>query len=185
MSSVIAIALFQNYLNGTLPVQLLTLPALQNLNIGQNFFHGKIPDVVESANSLTLFEASYNLFTGPIPEFPLFHMAELTLAFNYLSGKLPAVFFMNMSNIAMRNLNLQNNNLNGPSPTLSTFVDIEYFNIHGNSFTGSCFGPLLITGNLVILDVSRNYLSGQIPATFTTFKNLQVLNYAIIYLLKT
>ncbi|KAI3749793.1 hypothetical protein L2E82_20409 [Cichorium intybus] len=103
------LSLRSNFLNGSLPSDLLSLPSLRSLFLQHNNFSGNIPDFLP--RRLHILDLSYNSFTGDIPTTIQF-LTRLTGLF------------------------LQNNSLSGPIPNV-TFPKLKHFNISFNHLNGS------------------------------------------------
>ncbi|KAG9155123.1 hypothetical protein Leryth_011097 [Lithospermum erythrorhizon] len=76
-----------NYLNGSLPQDILSIPSLRSLQLQHNSFSGDIPSVVSA--QLTLVDLSFNLFSGSIPNLSLPNLKMLNLSYNNLNGSIP------------------------------------------------------------------------------------------------
>ncbi|KAL7595948.1 hypothetical protein Lser_V15G29331 [Lactuca serriola] len=96
----------------------------------------------------------------------------LNLSSNNISGKVP-----DLSSIFHNNsvIDLSSNNFDGLMTNVSSTV--AFLNLSRNKFSGAIsFLCEVVHGFLVILDLSHNFLSGQLPDCLWHFKELQVLN---------
>ncbi|GAA0140035.1 hypothetical protein LIER_35179 [Lithospermum erythrorhizon] len=82
-----ALSLRFNYLNGTLPQDILSIPSLHSLQLQHNSFSGDIPPVLSA--QLTLLDLSFNFFSGSIPDLNLPKLKALNLSYNNLNGSIP------------------------------------------------------------------------------------------------
>ncbi|CAH1438845.1 unnamed protein product [Lactuca virosa] len=111
-----------NFLNGSLPSDIISNPSLQNLYLQNNNFSGNIPSIV--SHKIRVLDLSFNSLTGNIPE-TLKDLPQLTflyLQFNYFSGPVPDFILTRL-----RELNVSHNLLSGPIPiSLQTFENSSF-----------------------------------------------------------
>ncbi|KAM3355622.1 putative inactive receptor kinase [Capsicum galapagoense] len=105
------LSLRANYLNGSVPSDLLSIPSLQYVYLQHNNFSGDIP--VSLSPRLGVLDLSFNSFTGEIPPTinNLTRLSVLNLQHNSLTGKIPS-----LDTLRLNNLNLSYNMLNGSVP---------------------------------------------------------------------
>ncbi|KAG5616356.1 hypothetical protein H5410_016180 [Solanum commersonii] len=105
------LSLRANYLNGSVPSDLLSIPSLQSVYLQHNSFSGDIP--VSLSPRLGVLDLSFNSFTGEIPPTikNLTRLSVLNLQFNSLTGEIPR-----LDTLRLTNLNLSYNMLNGSVP---------------------------------------------------------------------
>uniref|UniRef100_A0A0E0MDI6 Leucine-rich repeat-containing N-terminal plant-type domain-containing protein n=1 Tax=Oryza punctata TaxID=4537 RepID=A0A0E0MDI6_ORYPU len=138
-----------------------SLDTLQVLDVSGNSF-SKLPDVFTSRcpmmASLTALNLSQDQLDGPLSDFSSFDQLEvLDLSFNFLNGdagtKLSSLH-------RLRSLNLSSNGFAGDIPT-----NMAHFwkNWH------------YTYGNLTLLDLGQNNLTGNVPDEFFRFSKLQIL----------
>ncbi|XP_009607538.1 putative inactive receptor kinase At5g58300 [Nicotiana tabacum] len=117
------LSLRANYLNGSLPSDLFSIPSLQSVYLQHNNFSGDIP--VSLSPRLGVLDLSFNSLTGKIPATikSLSRLSVLNLQFNSLRGEIPS-----LDTLKLNHLNLSYNMLNGSVPNslqkfpLSSFV---------------------------------------------------------------
>ncbi|KAL7589200.1 hypothetical protein Lser_V15G40482 [Lactuca serriola] len=191
-----------NLFNSSLPPDIGKVNSLMNLSLAGNSFSGSIPDWISEMSSLKSLDLSRNLFSGPIPPSitTLNNLVYLNLSMNGLTKKIPKGF---QDMIALEVLDLHGNTLEGDFDvefllfTTSVHVDlsgnlltssnqdgkflpgisdtVKYLNLSRNRLTGSLVsGGLLKFGSLVMMDLSYNQLSGELPS-FNFAYVLQVL----------
>ncbi|KAL6977575.1 hypothetical protein U1Q18_026369 [Sarracenia purpurea var. burkii] len=121
------LSLRSNYLNGSLPSDILSIPSLQSLYLQHNNFSGEIPSV---SSQLIVLDLSFNSFSGDISPIitNFLQLTVLSLQFNSFSGSIPDI---NLPRLKL--LNMSYNMLNGSVPH-----SLQKFPI--SSFTGN---PLL------------------------------------------
>ncbi|KAI3470981.1 hypothetical protein Pfo_027644 [Paulownia fortunei] len=140
------LSLRSNYLNGTLPSDMLSIPSLQSLFLQYNNFSGGVP--LSLSPRLSIVDLSFNSFTGEIPSTVknLKRLSVLNLQFNSFSGGVP-----NLDLPRLEILNLSHNLLNGSIPYPLQKFPVSAF--IGN--THLCGPPL-------------NYCSAVSPSPFPT-----------------
>ncbi|KAL3509633.1 hypothetical protein ACH5RR_029034, partial [Cinchona calisaya] len=119
-----------------------SFPELRYLKTSSNAFKGEIPS---SYGNLTKLEALY-------------------LSNNCLQGKIPINLRQNHS--SLEHLILSGNNFHEETmPSFSNMPKLVYLHLRNVGFGGSITGSLVNLPILRVLDISRNNLSGSIPAT--------------------
>nr|GMD63111.1 receptor-like kinase TMK4 [Ipomoea batatas] len=146
-------------ITGVIPNFFDSFPNLQNLELSYNNLTGSLPGsfgsseiqnlwlnnqkqglsgtihVLSSMTQLTQVWLHANAFTGPIPDLSkCVNLFDLQLADNQLTGVVP-VSITALPKLV--NINLQNNNLQGPMPEFGNNVKV---NVFGNSFCMSAPG---------------------------------------------
>ncbi|KAL8539434.1 hypothetical protein ACS0TY_001160 [Phlomoides rotata] len=83
------LSLRSNYLNGSLPSDILSIPSLQALYLQHNNFSGSIP--LSLSPRLSVIDLSHNSLSGDIPSSVgnLSRLFVLNLSYNLLSGSIP------------------------------------------------------------------------------------------------
>ncbi|KAK9082048.1 hypothetical protein Syun_031447 [Stephania yunnanensis] len=182
----------RNHFFGPLPSSLFNISTLEMLELSGNGFTGKVHDNMGNMQKLQ--------FLGNIPQDigKLNNLGVLTLGNNNLSGRIPS----SINNLArLLYLELDHNNFEGVVPNTRNLQSLLELDISGNklnatleqvfgqtshgllyayladnSFTGSL--PVEV-GNfeyVVDMDVSNNYLEGEIPNTLGKCLSLQQLS---------
>ncbi|GLT34700.1 hypothetical protein SLA2020_092010 [Shorea laevis] len=181
--------LSSNKLIEPLPHNISGLSFLQEFQIDNNFITGRVPSWLFSLPSLPYLDLRNNRFTGPIDhvEMPNLILQEVYLSNNEISGSFPSSFFHLVN---LTTLDLSSNNLSGTitANMLSKLVNLEVLDLSSNSFlsvnnndTGVYYSfPKLLAlilsscnihkfpsflrkaKNLLVLDISKNKISGQI-----------------------
>ncbi|XP_054813378.1 receptor kinase-like protein Xa21 [Prosopis cineraria] len=153
LTSFYELYLGENILTGSIPKVIGGLQDLQYLNLEGNELHGLIIDEICEITKLAYLSLSRNKFSGGIPHClgNVTSLRELYLDSNKLILKIPSSFW-----------NLK---------------DILKVNLSSNTLVGnvSSIGNL---NSLISLDLSRNYISGNIPTSLGGLKNLQDLSLA-------
>ncbi|KAI9177481.1 hypothetical protein LWI28_015738 [Acer negundo] len=188
---------------GEIPFWLTNLTQLTYLNIGHNQLTGPIPSWLMSMNQLSFLYLQSNQLTRNIPSeiWNLTQLQELHLASNSLVGPIPSTIF-ELKNLVY--LNLEFNNLSGTVEldmfvsqleSLQTLVlSSNKLSVLSNTIANANFHKLMriklrscnLTefpnflhdqDQLLVLDLSSNRISGQIPSQF-----LNATDYSLAYL---
>ncbi|KAG0455665.1 hypothetical protein HPP92_024957 [Vanilla planifolia] len=144
----------ENYLNGSIPVGLFSLPNLAQVEFQDNLLAGAFPD------------------TGNSPISP--NLGQITLSNNRLSGPLPP----SIGNFnSVQKLLLNQNQFSGSiPPEIGRLKQISKMDFSGNRFSGSIAPEISNCRLLTFVDLSRNNLSGVIPEEITGMPILNYLN---------
>ncbi|OAY69931.1 LRR receptor-like serine/threonine-protein kinase ERL2 [Ananas comosus] len=109
------------------------------------------------SSSLEVIDLSYNQIKGKLPlSLNRVMLRYLNLSSNQFEGPLPAL--LQTPTV----LDLSNNFFTGPIPN-STLSSLEYLLLSNNSFDGNVPVSLCESTSLLVLDISNNKLSGEIP----------------------
>ncbi|TKY68685.1 Receptor protein 12 [Spatholobus suberectus] len=86
-----SVDLSSNDLSGPIPLELVSLSALQSLNLSQNRLEGKIPNGIGNMKYLESLDLSRNQLSGEIPQSMsnLSFLSSLNLSYNHFSGQIP------------------------------------------------------------------------------------------------
>ncbi|KAD5317223.1 hypothetical protein E3N88_17169 [Mikania micrantha] len=162
--------LSRNLLKGNLPSLIFQLQYLQVLDLSANEFSGSLPASV-NLPSIQLLDISDNNFEGPIsPGFCINStgIRVLKLGVNYFNGEIPPEFENCRS---LEHLCLDANFVSGIIPEyLFRLPRLLKLSLQDNALSGHLHNSN--PSNLVYLDVSSNYISGNLPDLFHTFPNL-------------
>ncbi|XP_030974887.1 probably inactive leucine-rich repeat receptor-like protein kinase At3g28040 [Quercus lobata] len=189
-----------NHFSGPLPFDIGLCLHLNRLDLGDNQFTEPLPDSLQRLNSLTLFRASNNMFTGSFPQW-ISNMSSLQyidFSNNGLTGSLPSSIgylkslnYLSLSdnklsgNIPMSLadctylsvINLRSNNFHGMIPEGLFDLGLEEVDFSQNALMGSIpHGSSRLFESLRTLDLSRNNLTGSMPAEMGLFSSLTYLN---------
>ncbi|KAK0588987.1 hypothetical protein LWI29_008189 [Acer saccharum] len=168
-----------NHLTGTIPFWLINLNHLSGLSFRSNQLIGQIPSQISNLTQLNDLDLSSNQLQGPIPSsfLELNNLKTLDLSSNNLSGTMDLEMFLQLK--SLRSLSLSSNRLS----LLSNFSVNTSSHKLQTLRLGSCnlrsFPDFLRYQNqLGDLDLSSNYISGQIPGWFLNISenSLQLLN---------
>ncbi|GER26059.1 leucine-rich receptor-like protein kinase family protein [Striga asiatica] len=173
-------------------------PSVNYLNLSHCELTGSIMGgggEAEAFGSLKVLDLSYNQLFGELPGFSfVYDLQVLRLCNNRFSGYVPNNLLKGGS-LVLTELDLSGNNLSGPITTI-TSTTLHTLNLSSNvlsgelpALTGGCavidlssnqfegnLTRLLKWGNVQILDLSRNRLTGPIPEETAQFLRLNYLN---------
>ncbi|KAK4433492.1 putative LRR receptor-like serine/threonine-protein kinase IRK [Sesamum alatum] len=175
-----SIDLSQNLLSGGLPRTMQKLSLCNVLLLARNQFTWETPEWIGEMRSLETIDLSENNFTGQLPDSlgKLQSLKILNVSKNALTGSLPET----MSNcINLVTFDISHNSLTGNLPSWLFKLGLEQVLFSDNRLSGSIDNAFTSSTDdsqkkLVILDISRNDLSGAIPAALGDFGSLQFLN---------
>ncbi|KAK2635099.1 hypothetical protein Ddye_029891 [Dipteronia dyeriana] len=127
----------KNYLTGTMPEQILNLPDLSiSLNLSQNHLVGSLPRTIGNLKVLSdFFDVSDNHLSGEIPNEIGFcsNLEHLYMKGNFFSGSIPS----SMSSLrGLREIDLSRNNLSGQIPKFLETLALENLNLSFNDLEG-------------------------------------------------
>ncbi|XWS10879.1 hypothetical protein CRYUN_Cryun38cG0035900 [Craigia yunnanensis] len=197
-SSLKRLLLADNFLSGTIPLDIGNCKNLKTINFARNNLSGSIPSEVWKLPNIYDFVMWGNNFSGDIPKeicFGTRNLEKLILNNNLFSGEIPKLSILQLSynsffgNIQTAELggfqnllwldlssnhftDLAHNSLTGTIPnTLGGLTEVCLLNLSYNSLDGMLPGSLGQISFLTELDVSNNNLTGPIPSSgqLTTF----------------
>ncbi|KAK1424852.1 hypothetical protein QVD17_20191 [Tagetes erecta] len=162
ITSLVYLSLQSNLFYGTVPAELGKLENLVNLNLNENLLSGELPMELNNLVSLTELRLSSNNFTGKIPSFESWkQLKNLELHGSGLEGPIPPSISL------LSNLNeLRISDLSGessPFPNLVNMTKMTTLMLRSCKMTGKIPDYLPQLSNLKHLDLSFNYLVGDIP----------------------
>ncbi|KAJ1255417.1 hypothetical protein BS78_K241100 [Paspalum vaginatum] len=188
LTSLSGLFIDENYLSGSVPVEIGTLRNLRILGISNNSLSGVISEAHFSGlTNLEEIDLSHNylqVMVGMDWE-PPFNLKEAYLTSCHLGGQVPNwlrgqsnLSYLGVSDTGLGgripdwfwitfskaySLDLSYNQFHGELPLSLEFMSVEELFLQSNSFTGSV--PQL-PGSVVILDISNNFFNGQLPSNF-------------------
>ncbi|GAB4825334.1 hypothetical protein Ancab_008206 [Ancistrocladus abbreviatus] len=185
---------------GNLPTEIMNLPHLHALDLGENAnlsadftqsnwsspleelhfdscnFTGRLPHSIGQSNSMRIVDIIGNSFTGFIPQWIWNTTESIALGFNYFTGELPSSVNESMlSNLQV--ILLHDNMLNGSIPSwLFALPSIVRLALNVNQFTGQISAEIL-SNSLREIDLSYNNLGSTVDLDmFSKLKNLRLLS---------
>ncbi|XP_062228286.1 putative leucine-rich repeat receptor-like serine/threonine-protein kinase At2g24130 [Phragmites australis] len=161
-----------NEIGGKIPPIIGSLSVnLSELYLNDNRITGTIPRTIGNLSSLTDLCLLNNMLEGPIPSEisqPRW-LRRLDLSNNRISGEMPKSIGVARS---LYIINISHNGLQGAIPeTLSNLTELGYLVLDHNQLSGA-IPPRLICS--MILDLSYNKLTGQIPTKIAGLSSFQI-----------
>ncbi|KAK4386441.1 LRR receptor-like serine/threonine-protein kinase GHR1 [Sesamum angolense] len=145
-------------------------PSIKHLNLSHNQLTGSLGSGGEA--EAFVLKLGNNRFSGSIPNNLLkgdsLILTELDLSGNSLSGPVSMI-----TSTTLHTLNLSSNVLSGELPPLTGSCSVV--DLSTNQFEGN-LTRLLKWGNIEVLDLSQNRLTGSIPEVTAQFLRLNYLN---------
>ncbi|XP_024172541.1 receptor-like protein EIX2 isoform X2 [Rosa chinensis] len=193
----------KNLLSGELPNCWMQFQNLISLNLGKNKLSGKIPSSLGSLQGIGILRLHDNNFSGELPSLEnSTQLLMVDLGNNNLSGKIPIWIGQSLPNLVI--LRLRSNEFNGIIPfSLCSLAAIHVLDLSHNNISGSlphCFDNITALAddryhgfiveivwkgierefpNLIgmrSIDISSNYLIGEIPPSTASMTELKSLN---------
>eukprot|EP00591_Stephanopyxis_turris_P008239 CAMPEP_0195508110 /NCGR_PEP_ID=MMETSP0794_2-20130614/1407_1 /TAXON_ID=515487 /ORGANISM="Stephanopyxis turris, Strain CCMP 815" /LENGTH=849 /DNA_ID=CAMNT_0040634985 /DNA_START=22 /DNA_END=2571 /DNA_ORIENTATION=+ len=168
-----------NNLVGTLPKEMSLLRNMVEFNINHNSISGPIPSSVTGLVKLRKLSLMYNDLTGSIPDSigSLGNLEIFELSNNFITGTFPE----SMSGlIKLERLAVDDNLMAGDFQNLKSLIKMKTLFLEDNNFTGYLNdGSFDSLSNLIILDVSDNFVKGSLPSSLldpTEFPRLILLD---------
>ncbi|KAJ8564992.1 hypothetical protein K7X08_001452 [Anisodus acutangulus] len=169
---VVALALPNLQLQGTISPSLDNLSFLRELNLENNFFHGGIPYGLGHLPRLRVIDIQNNQLEGSIPTNLFQHrrVQVISLALNKLNGEIwKGPWYVP----ELRILNLRNNSLTGIiPPSIGNATKLLNFSLSVNRISGDILKEIGNLSQLAELSLGNNQLTGSIPTTLFNISSL-------------
>lgn len=159
-----------NAFSGVLP-SFSPMKRLKDAAFDNNSFSGSL-EVFNNATALENLFLNDNLFEEALPDdlfYDLTNLKTLDLSDNEIRGSFPQHFYR------LETLDLHNNTMSGPMPTVDHVYPMKFLSVYRNSFNGqlpNLIGALL---SLEHLDLSLNAFSGTLPDSLNNLGELRNL----------
>ncbi|PVH34386.1 hypothetical protein PAHAL_8G210900 [Panicum hallii] len=190
-------------LSGTLPEWVGQLTSLVSLDLSRNSYAGPLPEFIgNNLTGLRILDLSWNNFTGPLPESISYlgGLRTLDVSYNNLNGVITEEHFRSLK--SLQHIDLSSNSLKieisskwqppfrlrsanfatcGMGPLfpawLQWLVDIDYLDISSTGINDKIPDWLpRAFSDARYLSMSRNKLSGQLPANMEIMSSLEELD---------
>ncbi|KAL3508295.1 hypothetical protein ACH5RR_027696 [Cinchona calisaya] len=154
-----------NFLEGTVPLQLGQCRNLKTIDLSFNYLTGKIPQEIWNLPNLSDMVMWANSLTGEILEGICVtggNLQTLILNNNFITGSLPESL-ANCTNLIW--VSLSSNRLTGQIPSgIGNLVNLAILQLGNNSLTGPIPPGIGKCSSLIWLDLNSNNLTGSIPS---------------------
>ncbi|KAL9190490.1 hypothetical protein ACHAXT_000196 [Thalassiosira profunda] len=178
MMNLRVLALYNTGLYGTIPPSLSKLTKLRGLQLGSCDFEGSV-EVINGMPSLTHVYLENNRFDDTMDEAffgGLDQLVHLDISNCSFSGMLPGHLF---SFPELKVLDMHNNSISGKlhAEALADAEEsqLEFLSLHSNKLTGPIPSSISSLKNLTVLDLSLNEFDGDIPTAIGDLTQLDVL----------
>ncbi|KAK1392894.1 putative LRR receptor-like serine/threonine-protein kinase IRK [Heracleum sosnowskyi] len=175
-----SIDLSENSISGSIPSSLQMLTLCNTLNLQKNSLVGEVPEWIGEMINLESLDLSGNGFSGSVPASAgkLLSLKLLNISMNSFSGSLPESI-INCVNLVV--VDVSQNLLTGNLPTWLFKLGLHEVYFLENRLIGDMGTSLKSLTyhsrqNLLVLDISKNSLTGAIPSTLGDLSSLQYLN---------
>ncbi|KAI4333089.1 hypothetical protein L6164_017937 [Bauhinia variegata] len=172
-----------NKLYGKLPSSFGNMTSLVFLRLDNNAVEGGIPSSIGRLCNLKSFYLSKNKLKGNLPEFlegsedcvsgnPLPNLEYLDLSFNQVAGPVPLI------ESGIDSLDLSHNQFSGSIPPnfSETMPHLLLLSLSNNNLSGEIPMSIGEMSSLVVIDFSDNNLTGRIPSSLGNCSRLNVLD---------
>lgn len=172
-----SLVVLENGFSGELPVSIGNLKSLKRMVFAANSFTGMIPNCFNGLQDLLILDLSRNSFSGTLPSSvgDLVSLLKLDLGNNLLEGNLPQELGL-LKNLTL--LDLRENRFSGGlSNNIEKIQSLTELVLSNNpmgeeDMMGTKWEKM---SNLVVLDLSKMGLRGEIPTGLTNLKKLRFL----------
>ncbi|PHU01244.1 hypothetical protein BC332_31031 [Capsicum chinense] len=152
----------RNFLNGSIPSSMLSLPSLRKVVLSGNYFSGQLEDF--KSNSLVWIDLRNNQLQGQVPKSiqNLVNLTTLDLSFNNFSGNVDISLFSNLKHLWYLSLSYNNISLINEKEVEFTLPgSLERLELAACEVKKMEF--LRSAKHLEELDLSNNKLQGRVP----------------------
>ncbi|KAJ9162624.1 hypothetical protein P3X46_022383 [Hevea brasiliensis] len=159
-----------NQFTGSIPYSILNCTLLNMLDVSDNHLFGSIPGWIRNMTFLRVLDLSENKFSGTLPSsFVPPQIREVYLSNNRLQGPLTNAFY-NCSELMT--LDLSRNYFTRRIPDwIGKFPKLSYLLLGYNNLVGEIPIQLCNLGQLSLVDLSNNNLSGHVLPCITAASN--------------
>ncbi|KAL9225005.1 hypothetical protein vseg_000977 [Gypsophila vaccaria] len=197
MKSLQTVVLDHNELVGEVPCWIGSMSGLTVLSLKNNSLSGLLPKSFALLKNLRILQLSMNHLTGDVLDFSnLTNLQALDLGYNSLGPRFPSVHKKLVTLVLRKNkfkfgmtdtltvfyqlqkLDVSANEYVGPFwPFLFSLPSISYLNIAGNKFHGMLLENMTCGNDLKFVDLSYNFLTGDLPACLKTGDRERIVEY--------
>ncbi|XP_004493208.1 probable inactive leucine-rich repeat receptor-like protein kinase At3g03770 [Cicer arietinum] len=196
LSSLEIVNMSSNHLYGSIPMELSSLTNLQTLILDENMFSDQLPIWIDLLSALTVLSLKHNLFNGSLPNSlgSLENLRILSLSHNRLYGVVPDLshlrnlqvleldgnafgpLFPKLGNKLVTLVLRDNKFRSGIPDEMSSYYQLERFDISSNTFVGPFQPALLSLPSIGYLNISQNKLTGMLFENLSCNSKLEVVD---------
>lgn len=183
-TSLQTLILSSNNIDDVIPDVIWGLDNLRELIISYNKFHGPISEEIGNLQNLRSFHAYGNQLTGEIPSTISDlqdTLEELVLSENDFFGEIPdGMDDMHvLETFSLHQVSNSNGGISGFLPSFINCYSLTTLHLNGNSIEGELPNDFLANSDhlddlYIEVDLSSNYLEGQIPRTWNRFRYFNI-----------
>ncbi|XP_073036576.1 uncharacterized protein [Primulina eburnea] len=165
------------YIKGSIPPTIGNLTGLKLVDLEFNDLTGLIPKTIGELTQIEWLALRHNRLEGHIPTelCRLNRLSELRLSGNMLNGSIPTCFGDLKS---LRRVYLDSNRLTSVVPNLWNIAGLLELNLSTNFLSGNISSEISNSKSLWYFDFSRNQISGDIPINIGSLQSLEILSFA-------
>ncbi|XP_073036322.1 uncharacterized protein [Primulina eburnea] len=165
------------YFKGPIPPTIGNLTGLKSIHLNINELTGLIPKTIGELTQIEELFLGHNRLEGHIPTelCRLSRLSELHLSGNMLNGTIPTCLGDLKS---LRRVYLDSNRLTSVVPDLWNIAGLLELNLSTNFLSGNISSEFSNLKSLMYLDFSRNQFSGDIPINIGSLQSLENLSFA-------
>ncbi|XP_056172672.1 receptor-like protein 7 [Syzygium oleosum] len=180
LSSLLSLDLTFNLLEGNIPSSLFTHPSIQELRLSDNRFSSQLKGFFNApSHMLKSLDLSDNNIGGELPAsiWELRGLEYLFLSSNNFSGSFHINLVQQIRNLSYLDLSYNRFSIDATNTAsqASSFPDLQDLNLASCQLT-TLPQFLANQSKLFFLDLSHNYIKGNIPRWIWTLENLMLLN---------
>ncbi|RVX21388.1 putative inactive receptor kinase [Vitis vinifera] len=158
---------------------------LEVLDLSSNKLTGSFPNLTSQFERLTTLKLGNNSLVGILPSGlgAYSRLSAVDLSSNNLNGPIPSSFF---TSTTLTSLNLSGNNFVGSIPfqgshesellVLPSYLPLESLDLSRNFLTGNLPSDIGNMGRLKLLNLAKNSLSGELPNEISKLSDLEYLD---------
>uniref|UniRef100_J3M5D1 non-specific serine/threonine protein kinase n=1 Tax=Oryza brachyantha TaxID=4533 RepID=J3M5D1_ORYBR len=164
LTNLLSLGISFNNFTGQLPEELGNMTNLQQMYIDSSGFSGPFPLTFSKLDNLKILRASDNEFTGKIPDNlgSMSNLADIRIG-DIVNGISPLAFISNLTSLT--NLILRNCKISGniAEVDFSKLASLMLLDLSFNNITGQIPQTILNLGNLTFVFLGSNSLTGSLP----------------------
>lgn len=181
----LTVDLSRNMISGDISIMQSWEATLEVLDLSSNKLTGSFPNLTSQFERLTTLKIGNNSLVGILPSGlgAYSRLSAVDLSSNNLNGPIPSSFF---TSTTLTSLNLSGNNFVGSIPfqgshesellVLPSYLPLESLDLSRNFLTGNLPSDIGNMGRLKLLNLAKNSLSGELPNEISKLSDLEYLD---------